>query len=454
MKRPNILFLFADQMHGFAMGCMGHPDVKTPNLDALAAKGTLFRNAYSSAPVCGPFRSMLLTGRYGCQTGQLGHNAPIPPGEAHLGDGFNQAGYRSNYVGKLHIGATGNAAVPRELRSGFTDFIGYQCYNSFTSGIEFFDEDGQRHAYQGHRTTVTTDIAIERFDAALANPEGKPVAMVVSYQNPHYPLQPNAEYEAMYTKGTLTKRGNHQPGTEPWTVTHSPPSHDKTKDAEYAKYGGNMDLYLRLYYAMVSQLDAQIGRIMAHLEAIGQADNTIIVFSSDHGDMQGSHGFTNKSRFYEESTRIPLIVYDPAGKAGAVIDTPVGCVDYYPTLLDWAGLDTDAEHFKRCEGKSLAQWVRAGRALEARPVLIEEIGHYGVALRDGNHKLVMNRHTRAVTHFYDLKTDEFELQNLTGVPEYEELQKRLHGKLIALFDDVRSRANPAAKLPKWALEVA
>jgi arylsulfatase A-like enzyme len=433
------------------MGCMGHPDVKTPNLDGLAVRGTLFKNAYSSAPVCTPFRGMLLSGRYGCQTGMLGNNGSLPRGEAHLGDGLNQAGYRSSYVGKWHIGGTGNVVVPRELRSGFTDFIGYQCYNAFTSGIEFYDEEGRRHAYEGHRTTVTTDIAIERFDAALGNAEGKPVAMVVSYQNPHYPLQPSAEFEAMYASGTLTKRGNHQAETEPWTPTFSPPSHDKAKDAEYAKYGGNMDLYLRLYYAMVTQLDAQIGRILAHLEAIGQAENTIVVFTSDHGDLQGSHGLKNKSHFYEESTRIPLIVYDPRGKGGAVIETPVGCVDYFPTLLDWAGLSADSEHFKRCEGKSLAAWVREGRALEARPVLIEEIGHYGVAMRDGNHKIVMNRHTRAVTNLYDLKEDEFEMQNLAGAPGFEELQKRLHGKVMAMFEDLKSRANPEAKYPKFAV---
>jgi arylsulfatase A-like enzyme len=451
--KPNILFLFADQMHGFAMGCMGHPDVKTPNLDGLAARGTLFTDAYSSAPVCTPFRGMLLSGRYGCQTGMLGNNQALPEGEATLAEGFNRAGYHSSYVGKWHIGATGNQAIPKELRCGFTDFLGYQCYNSFTSGIEFFDEAHEKRVFSGHRTTVTTDLAIERFDKAMKDGKGKPVALVVSYQNPHYPLQPLPEYEAMYLHGTLTKRGNHKPETEPWTQTHSPPSHDKTKDAEYQKYGGNMDLYLRLYYAMVTQLDAQIGRILAHLKKVGQAENTIVVFTSDHGDMQGSHGKTNKAQFYEESTRIPLIVYDPRGKGGSVIKTPVGCVDFYPTLLDWAGLDAQAEHWKRCEGKSLAPWVLAGEAKEARPVMIEEISHYGVALREGDWKLVMHRHTREVTNLYDLGNDPFEMKNLAGEAEAKEMQERMHQRVMGMFDDVKSRMNPAAKLPKYALGV-
>lgn len=449
--QPNILFLFADQMHGFAMSCMGHPDIKTPNLDRLAARGTLFRHAYSCAPVCTPFRAMLMTGRYGCQTGSLGNDGPLPPGEHFLADGLNAAGYHTSYVGKWHLGGTGNKPVPREHRYGFTDFLGYQCYNSFTSGIQFFDEEHRLHEFQGHRTNVTTSLAIERLDRARAAANGRPIGMFVSYQNPHYPLQPAPEFEAMYEHGSLTKRANHRPETEPWTGTWSPHSQDRAKDAEYQKYGGNMDRYLRLYYAMVSQLDHEISRLLQHLDQTGLAQNTIVVFTSDHGDMQGSHGFTNKSRFYEESTRIPLIVRDPRQSGGTVIDCPVGSIDFTPTLLDWARISTSAPEWRMCEGKSLTPFLQNTNHSERRPVFIEEIGFFGIVIRQDNHKLVMHRHSREATHLFDLAADPCEMNNLINDTRHAPIQRELLARANAWFDDAKSRANPHAKFPKFAV---
>ena len=198
-QQNNILVIFADQMHGFAMSCMGHPDVKTPNLDWLASEGTLFRNSYSQSPVCTPFRCCLLTGRYGSQTGVLRNQQPIPAGERTFADAFNDGGYRTSYVGKWHLGNTGNVAVPESQRGGFTDFIGYEAYNDFIDGVKFFDEDGNYTPTTDHRTKETTDITMQR----LANMTDEKFAMVVSYQNPHYPEQPTLKYEKLYDRSKL-----------------------------------------------------------------------------------------------------------------------------------------------------------------------------------------------------------------------------------------------------------
>ena len=160
----NILFLFSDQMHPFAMGCMDNPEIHTPNLDKLAEEGVLFRNAYSNCALCTPFRANLFTGRYASQTGVFHNKQPIPQGERTVAGRLNEGGYRTSYVGKWHLGTTGNIAVEPELRAGFTEFIGYQCYNDFINNVWFFDEDGVKTEYQKHRTDVTTDIAIERLE--------------------------------------------------------------------------------------------------------------------------------------------------------------------------------------------------------------------------------------------------------------------------------------------------
>jgi arylsulfatase A-like enzyme len=436
-------------MQAFAMGCMGHPDVQTPNLDRLAKQGTLFSQAYSCGPVCTPFRGMLVTGRYGCQNGLIAGGA-IPPDEPLIGHALNDAGYHSSYVGKWHLGGSGNQAVTKNLRAGFTDFLGYQNINSFISDIVFFDNDDTPHEYHGHRTNITTDLAIQQLDAGLKNGQGKPVALFVSYQNPHYPLQPSPEFMALYKGRMLSKRPNHHPDMAPL----GPPP----ENLRLAADTWDMDAYIRLYCAMVTQLDFNIGRLLDHLTKTGQADNTVIIFTSDHGDMQGSHGFNNKSRFYEESARIPLIIYDPRASTktdqgtttGRVIDTPVGSIDYYPTILDFAGMPTDAAHLSRAEGRSMVHAVLTGRPPEPRPVLIEEIGRPCIAVRDGDYKLAMHRQTHEVTHFYDLNSDRFEMNNLVGLSEHATNQARVHGRLVALLKDLRRRTNPAATFPKWA----
>lgn len=327
----NILFLFADQMHAFAMGCMGNAEIQTPNLDRLAGEGTLFRHTYSNTPICTPFRGNLFTGRYASQTGIINNADPIPSSERTLAHALNDGGYRTSYVGKWHLGDKGNVAVPPELRAGFTDFIGYQCYNDFEDGVYFFDEQGICDERNTHRTEATTDIAIERLAGLAQRTAQEPFALFVSYQNPHYPLQPAPEYEALYSDQTLTRRPNAQE-IDPFIPTFSPYSpRPKEDDPLYYRYGQNLDLYLRQYYAMVTQLDANIGRLMRAIDEFGLRDDTVIVFTSDHGDLQGSHGQKNKSQPWEESTRIPLIVRVPGGPAGQVIDSLVSGIDFYPS---------------------------------------------------------------------------------------------------------------------------
>ncbi len=436
MPHRNIVFLFADQMHGFAMGCMGCPDVDTPELDRLAAEGTLFRTAYSNAPVCTPFRLNLLTGMYGQRIDGFRNRALIPPGVRTLADGLNDGGYRTGYVGKWHIGDSGNKAIPEELRGGFTEFEGYQCYNHYLEGVEFYDEAGDVRKFDYHRTDVTTDIALERLDGLVERDQ--PFALFVSYQNPHYPEQPDPEYYEPYRGRPMARRPNVEE-VEPFIVTHSPKSpRPMEADPIYEQYGGDIDEYLRHYFAMVTQLDANVGRVLRALDERGLADDTLVVFTSDHGDLACSHGLTGKGVAYEESCRIPLIVRDPFGERGQVSDLMASGVDIYPTLLDWAGLPPESSN----DGASFAPTLRGEQQDLERPVF-SEMGRWCM-VRQGGYKLNAAKPESGpgsleYTELFDLDADPYEMTNLIDAPDLAEVRVRIS----ALLDEWWSRVNPA-----------
>ena len=430
----NTLFIFADQMHAFAMGCMGTHDIQTPNLDRLAARGVLFRNAYSNAPVCTPFRINLFTGLYGCQTASLRNEAAIPDGIPTLAQRLNEGGIHTSYVGKWHIGDTGNKNVLPEHRGGFTDFIGYYCYNDYLGGIHFFDEDGEKHKYEGHRTEATTDLAIDR----LRGIADKQFAMFVSYQNPHYPVQPSPKYEAMYAGKTITRRPNCQQ-IDPFTGTASPPSpRPFDLDVNHQKYGNDLDEYLRLYYAMVTQLDDNVGRLIAELEKLGIADDTAIVFTSDHGDMQGSQGLKNKALPWEESTRIPLIACVPGGASGVATDNLVTGIDFFPTVLEWMNLPDEPTN----EGTSFAP-TTFGRPQKMEGPVFSEMKDWCM-VRKGDFKLVVNAVTLEPTHMFDLKNDPYEMTNIVDRGYYTSKRDRLLKDIRQWREQMKSRTVTAS----------
>ena len=429
--RPNVLFLFADQMHAFAMGCMGNTDIHTPHLDRLAAQGTLFESCYSSNPVCTPYRASLMSGRYSCQTGMIGlTDLPMPIGEICLADCVNAHGYRSSYVGKWHIGDGGNRAVPAAYRCGFTDFIGFQCVNDFYRDVWFFDEDGVRHDFAKHRTEATTDVAIERLERV----KDKPFCMMVSYSNPHYPVQPGPEYAEMYWDKELTLRPNFQEIEGAFLAGGR--LRPRAEDPPYTQRGEDTVSYIKMYYAMVTQLDAEVGRLLAHLDALGLTDSTVIIFTSDHGDMQGSHGRANKHVHYEESTRVPLIVKVP-GTAGHRVSTPVGTTDFMPSILDYIGAPPSPKQ----EGRSFMELATGGSTPHKDAVFVENGRDYYMTVV-GHHKMVINQSDYAPRHLYDLQADPYEMHDLVNQDATRELQDRLVQRLVDWHRDVMSRENP------------
>ncbi len=418
--RPNILFIFTDQQQRDALGCMNNLQVYTPNLDRLAERGTLFTQAYSNCPICTPFRINLFTGRYSSQTGTRNNKGRIPEGERTFAAALNDGGYRTVYVSKWHIGGSGNGAIPRELLGDFEEFLGYQCYNGFWDDVRFWDEQGNEQAFDRHRTEVTTDLALEKMQDCAR----EPFTLFVGYQAPHYPVEPAPAYAEMYENQTISLRPNALEGVEPYTPTFSPPSpQPRENDTNYQRYGGDMKAYIRLYNAMVTQIDANVGRLLDKLDELGIADNTIVFFTSDHGDMQGSHGFINKVQPYEESAGIPLIVYCPGAPGGRRTDALVSGVDFMPTCLELAGLPDEP----RAAGVSFAQTLRGEQQERTGPVFSEFQNWYMV--REGRWKLVVEGQEYTPSMLFDLENDPYEMQNLVNVDDYAAEQAALRERV-------------------------
>ncbi|AQT69098.1 Choline-sulfatase [Anaerohalosphaera lusitana] len=361
---------------------------------------------------------------------RINHNAynnlRIPSGERTFADAFNDGGYRTSYVGKWHLGGTGNDPVPEYNRGGFTDFIGYENYNDFIDGVLFFDENGDYTPTNDHRTKKTTDIAMER----LAGLVDEQFAMVVSYVNPHYPEQPTLKYEKMYENLMPTRRPNctTDPNFDPYTPI-SAGTHTVTDGRDDYRY--DLDQYLRQYYAMITQLDANLGRLFAELKRLGLWDSTVIIFTADHGDMQGSHGLKNKTVHWEESTRVPFIVRAPGGVKGQVLDYLVSAgIDPFPTCLGFAGLPQEPT----TEGNNIAPLVMGERQLDAVPVF-SELGGWAM-IREGDFKLTVSKSDWQPDYLFDLANDPYEMTNLVNNSGYSSIESDLLAKLIEWRDRV------------------
>lgn len=425
-QQPNFLIVVTDQQHKYAIG-KRDKNVITPNIDALADNGVMFNNAYTANPFC-------VAARRGLFSGMLPSNldgSTFPSNIKTLAQTFNENGYETSHIGKWHIGGMGNVAVAEENRGGFKHFIGFQSYNEHVKDVKFFDENNKVHNYNYHREDVTTDLAVERLK--MLKETGKPFLQVVAYQGPHYLLNPPQKYYDLYKDKTFPYDPNYIE-VDPYTESNDPPSvKPKENDPYYQRYGNNMQEYLRLYYAMITQIDDGVGKMVDTLKELGLKDNTIIIFTSDHGDMQGSHGIKNKFVPQEKSSGVPFIVSVPGGRQNAVVDGNIGAmVDIYPSLLEYAGIK---EVPSNLEGHSFASYT-LGREQEFNYPVFSENSNKGTGnepwkmVKYGKYKLAIIEKNLEPFMLFDLESDPYEMTNLVKDPKYNNVIKTL----LAFFE--------------------
>lgn len=432
----NILMIFADQHHKYALGKVDEKMI-TPNLDALADEGTLFTNAYSPNPVCGPYRACLLTGQYSTHHKAADNASALPDKYPNLAEHLHNAGWECGYIGKYHLGGNGNIPIPENLRRGFTYFMGYQCYNGFDPDppfnieILFRDMDNNAHVFNRHRTDVTADLAVDMLEELKKR--NKPFFAAVSFQAPHYPEQPSAKYAEMYKDVYFDKTPDYVEGVEPYTPTYTPPTPQPFENCpNYQRYGGDMDKYKQYYSAMVTQVDAGVGKIMEALDRLGLADDTMVIYTADHGDMQGSHGHINKSLPFEKSAGVPFIVRMPGNQRCGVSKELISGLDIYSTALAAAGVDDHGQG----DGTDFTPYLRG----ETEKIHDYVVSEYPVSypseypwhlIRTPQYKLVVSPKTFEPIYLFDMLADPYEMNDLKDNPENAALIEELTALLKA-----------------------
>jgi arylsulfatase A-like enzyme len=431
-ERPNVILVFPDQMGATWLGCYGHPDVRTPNIDRFAGEGLLFERAYTATPICTPFRSTLLTGRYPCQTGVVENGQRIPHSEVTLAELFNRGGYHTAYIGKWHLSGPpgGNRWVPHAERAGFETFIGWESHHvDHWAGLIWGDDPVHPISMPGHETDALTDVACD----VLGSLE-PPFCLFVAYQAPHPPCTPPVELLDLYQGQHLATRPN---VTNPQAWYRRP---------EWGcDYG--MRTFVERHYGEISHFDRAFGRLTDRIRNLGRDDDTIVLLTSDHGEMAGCHGLFGKGVMYQEATHIPLIVRHPGCRPGVRTPALFSSVDFLPTLLDLCGLPPAPT----AEGISYSPLIR-GHEQTGRPAVY--VQYRDLCTVRGSHKLVTDRDARQATALYDLAADPYEQENLVRDAEQQGIVQELQHELRAWLEDVQSRTGDVreASLPSPALE--
>jgi arylsulfatase A-like enzyme len=425
--RPNLLFVFADQMRGMDMGCAGNGQVRTPALDRLAAEGTRFSRAFANCPVCTPSRATILTGRYPLSHRAVANDMPLPTDQVTIAHVLRGAGYRTGYVGKWHLDGVprDRFTPPGPRRQGFEFWAAWNCSHDYFHGRVFRDRP-EAVELTGYEPVGQTDLAVE----FLRRQEDGPFCLFLSWGPPHAPYEGVPEkYRALYDAGKIELRPN---------------ARDRSPD-RVGQSSGTIDRRaIAGYWAHITALDEQLARLLDVLDEIGRAGETIVLFTSDHGDMLWSQGMVKKEQPWEEAIQIPLLARWP-GRIPAGRECPelISTVDFAPTLLGLMGLDAPAA----MEGTNASEVVLSEAAagpdsvLLLEPVIVDQGAAQGIGEWRG---LRTQRYTYARWHdgrpwlLYDNQADPYQMSNLVGSPEHAdlcaELERRLDARLAATGD--------------------
>lgn len=410
-RRPNILFFMPDQLRAHSVGFLGNSQVRTPHLDQLAAESLVFENAFANAPVCCPARAVILTGKYAHRNGMVANDLRLRESEVTLAELLREAGYRTGFIGKWHLDGGPRLpgyVPPGERRQGFQFWAANECSHAHFN-TQYFRDTDQPIPIRKFEVEAWTDLACEFLESSAR--DHRPFFLTVQVGPPHDPYKAPPEYARLYDPATLTMRKN-------WRSGPGVPG-----PAEIAQY-----------YGMITAIDDQVGRLLDLLARLGLAEDTIVLFSSDHGDMLGSHGLRLKRKPWEESIRVPAVLrYPRLIRKGRRTGTFFTHVDFAPTLLGLCGLKTHPG----MQGTDLSSVVRTGRGAAPREAFFQIFGPYrGDGTEAAWRGLRTSRYMYARFEsrpwvLYDLQEDPYELNNLAAEPAAAPLLKDLDARLDA-----------------------
>lgn len=447
-KRPNVVLVLTDQWRASATGYAGDPNVETPHLDALAAEGVNFRNAVSCCPVCSPARGSLITGQYPLKHGVFLNDVLLQHKSLSIADVFNQAGYRTGYIGKWHLDGQGRSTyIPPERRQGFQYWKALECSHNYNNSAYYENDDPEIKYWDGYDVFAQTDDAIN----FMRTSGDQPFFLILSWGPPHDPyLTAPEEFMQRYDPASMDLSPN-VPEDEAAFMT-------RTQWEEKAStLAQTPALVAAGYYAHCTAMDRDIGRLRKAIRESGLGDDTIFIFTSDHGDMLGSHGQWNKMQPYDESVRVPFLIEGP-GVAGGTVETPINTPDIYPTLCGLCGIPVPDS----VEGRNYTPELRSGNWSDEAALIANyhAFGQWSPAKGGKEWRGVRTaRHTYAEDLngpwlLFDNERDPYQQDNLVNRPEFAALQVRLKAALQKKLHATRDEFRPGMDyVRKWGYSV-
>ena len=439
-SKPNVLFLISDDLNT-ALSGFGHPQCKTPELDKLASRGIRFENMHCQYPVCGASRASLMSGLYPYTNGTLGNAGTLRgnmPDVVTMSQMFRNNGYQVGRVSKIyHMG------IPPEIISGtatrddphsWDEAVNIKAPEQHAPGVSthWSPKDKGSQTFEGveaeggdlvHADGMAANHAID----FLKRNKDKPFFLACGFVRPHVPLVAPAKYFDLYERDAM------EAPVVPEDDLEDVPQIIRNYKRNSTTYGVTPELHkglLEAYYASISYMDAQVGRVLDVLEELGLDENTIVVFTSDHGYMLGHHHKFQKQHLFEESTRVPFIVSVPWIKKqhGKATKHITELIDLYPTLADLSGLKAP----KNLHGESLALLLKNPSSAGWRKDLAFTISRNGgESIRTHDWRYTHWGYGEKGQELYDLKKDPGEFTNLVGDPKYSASMKKLKKKLLS-----------------------
>lgn len=435
--KPNVIVFFTDQQRWDTLGLNGNPDGLTPNFDRLAKQGTFFKNATTCQPVCGPARSCLQTGQYATTTGVWKNGLGLKSDATTLAQCFNESGYRTGYIGKWHLAGPDQPEGPvaKELRAGYQDWLAAEVVE-LTSGPYssiLWDTENNPVQLPGYRVDGMADAAI-RYIHDRANTPEQPYLLFFSLLEPHHQNTDDSYpaphgYEERYRKAWL------------------PPDLQTPKSSAPAHWPG--------YCGMVKRIDEALGRMMDAIESLGQLENTIVAFVSDHGCHFKTRNAEYKRTGHESSVRIPLALWGPGFNGGGERHEAASLVDLPATLLGGAGLPIPST----MQGRSLLPLTRNETEHWPKESYIQ-VGDVWLpparAIRTERWKYIVVSHGEPApasgvyseSELYDLQSDPYELTNLIEAEAYTPVTRELRKRLLARMLEIEDQTAEIIEAPK------
>lgn len=435
--KPNIVYILTDQWRASALGYAGDPNVKTPNLDKFAEEAVNFANAVSVCPVCTPHRASLLTGRYPTSTGMFLNDLYLPDEELCMAEIFKTEGYNTAYLGKWHLDGHGRINnVEPERRQGFDYWKALECSHNYNKMAYYENDDPKIKYWEGYSPyALAADANLYLTNHANAE---NPFLLFVSIATPHFPHHSAPqEYKDMYPKEKLKLSLN---VPEEWE--------ERTREE------------LQGYYGHCTATDKAIGSILDKIKELKLDENTIVVFTSDHGEMMGSHGMRPfmKQLAWDESVKVPFLIHYPGigENKGAVVNAPINTPDILPSLL---GL-TNIEIPESVEGENLSNLITNPNPETDRVALIMNLCPFTSEYKYPEYRAIRTKkYTYARTldgpdKLFDNLKDPCQMNNLLGKSEFRKLQQELDAKLNEALQKTGDDFKPRDYyLSKWNVKL-